>query len=164
MIVLADSSPLIAFAKINCFPLFQKLFGNLIISSEVHAEVAIAGGGLAGAADVSASWVTVRQLLYPADLTAAQLKTGLGVGELSTILLAKEIQADLIILDDLGARKLAQKQGLKVQGSIGVLEASFRRGYLRDLRQAYSDLLREGIYLDRQLLNFSLKRLSLPEL
>lgn len=62
--------------------------------------MAIAGGGLAGAADVSASWVTVRQLCYPADLTAAQLKTGLGVSELSTILLAKEIQADLIILDD----------------------------------------------------------------
>lgn len=163
MIVVCDSSPLIALAKIDSFLLLQKLYGGLIISREVYEEVVVAGGGLAGAADTSKStWIEVRQIKNPADLTVAQTRFGLGVGELSTMILAKEIRADLVILDDLGARKLAQKEGLKVQGCIAILEACFRKGFLPDLRQAYDQLLKRGVYLNRQLLNLSLESFNLP--
>jgi predicted nucleic acid-binding protein len=43
-----------------------------------------------------------------AELLAAQDKYPLGLGEISTILLAKDIQADEILLDDYNARKLAR--------------------------------------------------------
>ena len=165
MIVLADSSPLIALAKIDLFFLLQKLFGSVTISGEVYAEVVVAGAGMAGAADTSKSpWIEVRQIKNSADLTMAQTRFGLGAGELSTIILAKEIRADLIILDDLGARKLAQKEGFKVQGTIAILEACFRKGYFADLRQAYSQLLSKGVYLNRDLLNISLNTFNLPPL
>jgi len=165
VIVVSNSSPLIALAKINCFGLFQKLYGSLVISREVYAEVVIAGSGLAGAADTSSSsWIEVHQIKNPPDLTNAQVRFGLGLGELSTILLAKEVQAGLVILDDLAARKLAQKQGLKVQGSIAILEACFQRGYLSDLRQAYEEMLKRGTYLNLDLLNASLKTFNLPPL
>ena len=165
MIVVSDSSPLIVLAKIDCFSLLEKLYGTITISSEVYAEVVIAGAGLAGAMDTAkSSWVNIRPIKNPADLTAAQLRFGLGVGELSTMILAKEIQADLIILDDLGARKLAQKEGLKVQGCIAILETCFRKGHLADLREAYLQMLKQGVYLNRQLLNVSLATLSLPKL
>jgi predicted nucleic acid-binding protein len=163
VIVVCDSSPLIALAKIDSFLLLQKLHGGLIISREVYEEVVVAGAGLAGAADTSKStWIEVRQIKNPADLTVAQTRFGLGVGELSTMILAKEIRADLVILDDLGARKLAQKEGLKVQGCIAILEACFRKGFLPDLRQAYDQLLKRGVYLNRQLLNLSLESFNLP--
>lgn len=163
MIVVCDSSPLIALAKIDSFLLVQKLYGKLIISGEVYAEVVVAGTGLAGAADTSKSaWIEVQQIKNPVDLTLAQARFGLGVGELSTMILAKEIRADLVILDDLGARKLAQKEGFKVQGCIAILEACFRKGFLPDLRQAYDQLLKRGVYLNRQLLNLSLESFNLP--
>jgi predicted nucleic acid-binding protein len=70
VIVVCDSSPLIALAKIDSFVLFQKLYGGLIISGEVYAEVVVAGAGLAGATDTSKSaWIEVRQIKNPADLT-----------------------------------------------------------------------------------------------
>ena len=97
----------------------------------------------------------------PADITAAQERFGLGTGELSTLILAKEIGADLVILDDLGARKLAQRQGFRVQGSIAILEACFRKGYLSDLRGAYEQLLKRGVFLNRDLLNGSLQSFKL---
>jgi len=163
VIVVSDSSPLIVLAKINSFSLLQKLYVKIVISSEVYEEVVVAGAGLAGATDTSeSSWIEVRQVDNPADLTMAQNKTGLGLGELSTMLLAKQIRADLIILDDLGARKLAKKQGLKVQGCVAILEAGFRKGYLSDLREAYLQMLKQGVYLNRQLLNLSLKSFNLP--
>lgn len=162
MIVVSDSSPLIALAKIDCFSLLQKLYGQIVISSEVYAEVVVAGAGLAGAADTSkSSWVEVKHIKNPADLTQAKHRFGLGIGELSTMILAKEIQADLIIFDDLGARKLAQTEGFKVQGTIAILEACFRKRHLADLRDVYIRLLRRGVYLNQELLNASLKSFDL---
>lgn len=70
MIVVSDSSPLIALAKIDYFFLLQKLYGKIVISGEVHAEVVVAGAGRAGAADTSKSpWIEVKQIKNPADLT-----------------------------------------------------------------------------------------------
>lgn len=120
---------------------------------------------MAGAAETATSpWIEVRQIKNQADLTAAQTRFGLGAGELSTMILAKENSADLILMDDLRARKLAQGNGFKVQGTIAILEACFRKGYFPDLRQAYNQLLSKGIYLNRDLLNLSLKTFNLPSL
>jgi len=80
------------------------------------------------------------------------------------MLLASETRADLVILDDLAARRLAQKRGFRVQGSIAILEACFRKGYLTDFRQAYRQLTQRGVYLNRQLLDLSLSSFNLPPL
>jgi predicted nucleic acid-binding protein len=163
VIVVSDSSPLIALAKIDCFSLLQKLYGQVVISREVYAEVVVAGAGLAGAADTSTSpWIDVRQINNPADLTQAKLRFGLGIGELSTMILAKEIQANLIIFDDLGARKIAQKEGFKVVGTLGILEACYRKGYLHDLREAYDPMIKRGLYVNLELINASLMSVKLP--
>ena len=95
-------------------------------------------------------------------MTAAQSRFGLGVGELSTILLAKEVSADLILVDDLSARKLAVRQGFRVIGTVGLLQGCYRNGSLTDLRGAFLAMLAEGSYLDRGLLNRVLASLSLP--
>jgi predicted nucleic acid-binding protein len=76
-----------------------------------------------GATEVAnAKWVEVRNLQNQADLLAAQQNYALGVGELSTILLGKELHANAVLLDDYKARKLATAEGLQVRGSVGLLE------------------------------------------
>ncbi len=42
---------------------------------------------------------------------------------MSTILLAKELGANPVLLDDYRARKLAKAEGLEILGSVGLLEA-----------------------------------------
>jgi predicted nucleic acid-binding protein len=166
VIVVSNSSPLISLAKIDGFDLLQELYGKLLVSAEVYAEVVTAGTGLAGATDVSkCPWIEVREICHPTALEEFRSRhLSLGLGELSTILLAREIGADLVLLDDLGARKLAQKQNFRVQGSIAVLEACYRRGHIPDLRQAYRRMLQAGVYLDRGLLNRILTSLGLSPL
>ncbi len=101
MTVVADSSPLVILAKLACFDLLNRLFPRIYISTEVYLEVVVAGAGLPGAAEVAgAKWVEVKQLQNQEGLRAAQERHPLGVGELSTILLAKEIHADTVLLDD----------------------------------------------------------------
>ncbi|PYX89997.1 MAG: hypothetical protein DMG67_13735 [Acidobacteria bacterium] len=165
MTVVADSSPLIILAKLGCFDLLNKLYPHLYISAEVHREVVIAGAGLPGASEVAKSqWIEVKHLLHPGDLPAVQQKFGLGVGELSTILLGKELKADAVLLDDYHARKLAKEENLRVRGSIGLLEAFYRRGYLSDLRGVFQQLISHNVYIDRRLLNRRLLALGITPL
>jgi predicted nucleic acid-binding protein len=120
--VVSDSSPLVILTKLGCFDLLNRLFPRLDISAEVHQEV-VAGAGLPGAVEVSnAKWIEVKRLQNPAGLMSAQQTHALGLGEMSTILLAKELGANLVLLDDYKARKLAKAEGLKILGSVGLLE------------------------------------------
>ena len=162
MTVVADSSPLVILTKLGCFDLLNRLFLRLYISPEVHHEVVIAGAGLPGASEVGkAEWVEVRKLQNQADLLTAQQKYALGVGELSTILLGKELHANAVLLDDYKARKLAKTEGLQVRGSVGLLETLYQRGYLADLRTAFQQLLMHS-YIDQRLLDRRLRFLGLP--
>ncbi len=164
MTVVADSSLLVILAKIGCFDLLHRLFSRLCISTEVHHEVVVSGGGLPGASEVAkAEWIEVKQLQNQADLLAAQEKYALGVGELSTILLGKEIHANAVLLDDYKARKLAREKGLRVRGSVGLLETFYVRGHLTDLRAAFRQLLMHS-YVEQRLLDLRLRALGLPPL
>jgi predicted nucleic acid-binding protein len=96
-------------------------------------------------------------------LLAAQENYPLGLGEISTILLAKEIQAAEILLDDYNARKLAWMEGFHVRGSVGLLEAFYIRGELTDLRAVFRELL-VHLYIDSRLLDLRLRGLGLPPL
>jgi uncharacterized protein len=159
--VVADSSPLVILTKLGCFDLLNKLFRRIDICAEVHHEVVVAGAGLPGATEVAnAKWVEVRNLQNQADLLAAQQNYALGVGELSTILLGKELHANAVLLDDYKARKLATAEGLQVRGSVGLFETLYLRGYLTDLRATFRQLLTDS-YIDQRLLDRRLRALGL---
>lgn len=165
MKVVADSSPLIVLAKLNVFDLLPNLYPRVYISAEVYAEVVVAGAGLPGAANVaSAKWIQLTPIQKPADLAAAEAKFGMGTGELSTIMLARQVEAGLALIDDLSARRLAKREGLEVRGAVGLLELMYRRGELPDLHLAFQQLLNHAVYIDRDLLNRRLLSLNLPPL
>ena len=164
MNVVADSSPLVILAKLGCFDLLHRFYPHVYISPEVHNEVVVAGAGLPGATEVaSAAWIEVKLLRNRAELLAVQETYPLGLGEISAILLAKEIQADEILLDDYNARKLARDAGFHVRGSVGLLEVFYVRGELTDLRAVFRELLVQS-YIDPKLLDVRLRSLNLPPL
>ncbi len=59
---------------------------------------------------------------------------------------------------------MATEAGLAVVGCVGILEELYRRGEIKDLRQAYEELLRQGIRVDVRTLQNSLKNSNLPSL
>jgi len=163
--VLSDSSPLITLAKIGHLDLLPQLYETITITPEVHAEVVVSGAGLAGSSQIStAQWIRVKPVRNPAILTAAQQRLGLGIGELSIIALGREWLADVVLIDDRKARKVAQEEGLAVLGCVGVLQDAFGMKLLPDLPGAYRRLLDSGAYIDRALLENILKTFNLPPL
>jgi predicted nucleic acid-binding protein len=96
VIVVADSSPLIALAKIGCLDLLKNPYPQLCISREVYAEIVVDGAGMPGADHVANSdWIEVKPIQSLAGLIEASLKHRLGLGELSTILLGNELRAEI---------------------------------------------------------------------
>lgn len=164
MTVVSDSSPLITLAKIRWLELLPQLYQTITITPQVYDEIVVRGAGLTGSAEIAGSkWIDVK-LVKNADLTVAHQRFGLGIGELSAIMLGLELKADLVLIDDMKARKAAQVQGLAVLGCVGVFEQAFTSHLLSDLPQAYRQLLASGAYVDPRILEDSLKALNLPPL
>jgi predicted nucleic acid-binding protein len=57
-------------------------------------------------------------------LSGAQQELRLGMGEVSVILLAIELDADALLMDDRAGRRAAWKKGVDTIGCVGVLEVS----------------------------------------
>ena len=55
MIVVSNSTPLIALPKIDLFHLLKKYFGKIFIPKEVYSEVVIRGGKLFGAEEAKSA-------------------------------------------------------------------------------------------------------------
>ena len=165
MKVVPDASPLIALARIDCLELLPRLYRRIAISTEVYAEIVVGGAGLPGAKEIAdARWIEVHSVSDTVAMAEAIRKTGLGAGEVSAVSLAREIGADLILIDERRARRYARAEGFDVIGCIGVLETLHRRGHLANLREAYIRLLDYGFRIDREALQQSLARLELPPL
>jgi predicted nucleic acid-binding protein len=157
VIVVSNSTPLITLAKVGYFDLLQKLFNEITISQEVWNEVVVRGTGLAGSSETSqAGWINVSSVANPALVKEWRDVYNLGAGEVSTIILARELTASLALIDERRARRLAAREGLAVSGSIAVLERGYQEEYVSDLRAAYQQLLAANIWIDQKKLNQSL--------
>ena len=148
MIIVCDSGPLIALAKIERFDLLKSLFGRIYISERVWAEVVLKGRGKPGAQETEEAihlWIEKRDVQ---DRFAVEiLLADLGMGEAETIVLAKELNADILLLDDWDARLKAQKAGLTVKGTVGVLIMGYDTGYIVDLKTELDNLRKRGFWL-----------------
>ena len=165
MKIVADSSPLITLAKIARLDILPQLYRPILITPEVYGEVVVTGAGLAGAAEIArAEWIGVRSLRDPTRLAVAQRELGLGIGEVSAILLAVELGADAVIIDDRDGRRAAWKMGVDTVGCVGVLEEAFRLKLIPDLRATYRQLLLSGAFVSRRILEQSLKSFNLAPL
>ena len=165
MTVVSDSSPLITLSKIGRLDVLFHLYHQVMITPQVYDEVAIKGAGLAGSDEITnATWIKIKNIIDMSGLMVDQTQLGLGLGELSAIALAKEIAADVVLIDEIKARGIARNKGLRVVGCVGILEHAFTRHLIPDLSQTYRDLLGSGAYVDRGILERSLRSLNLPPL
>lgn len=148
MKVVADSGPLISLASIALLNVFRSLFDTLHIPQAVYQEVVIAGRGRAGSDDVERSkWIERHTIRNTRDVEKFMADDGLDNGESEAIVLAKEMKAGLVILDDRTARKCASRQKIPIIGTAGVLLLAKEDHVIRSVKSPLDDLRRCGFYL-----------------
>jgi predicted nucleic acid-binding protein len=152
MIVIADTGPinyLISIGHINVLP---KLYSTVLIPSAVKYELQDAGAPdlVRRWIDSPPEWLEIRQ---PASLPDAELlRIRIGRGERDAILLAQEMGADDIILDDQLGRRVAERRKLHTVGTLGVLLAASREGLL-NLRETLARLANTNFYITQELID-----------
>ena len=101
------------------------------------------------------SFIQVRRLSITGSAYVSGALGRLHQGELEAIVLAQEIAADYVVLDDLLARRKAQRLGLSVIGTLGLLLLLEKRSVLsaEEVWQKIQELNRyHGMYLAPQIL------------
>lgn len=140
-LVVSNAGPLITLAKIQRSQLLKDLFGHIVIPRAVFEEIVLRGAAEPGAEETrSADWIETR--LAMDDLSVSVLRENLGAGESEAIVLAQELGADLLLLDDALARRKAERLGLNVVGTLGVLLLAKREGQLDAVKPVLIELQR----------------------
>lgn len=159
MTIVSNASPLISLSSIGLLDLLAKLYGTIIIPQAVYEEVVIVGQGRPGSQEVAAArWIVTRSVSDPQVVATLRAATGLDAGESEAIILASELNASVIILDDEDARQYAQTQRLPVIGAIGVLLLAKQRGSIAAVKPLLDNLIAAGIRIGAAIYNEALRR------
>lgn len=145
----ADSGPLLAFARAQQLAVLATVLEAVLIPEAVYTEMVVAGAGKPGAETIQqAPWI-IRMVIR--DTTQAdRLPHHLGHGEREALVLAAEQRLPLVV-DDRAARQYAQETGLPHLGSLRVLQEAKRRGVLPQVRPTLDALVTAGLYLSETL-------------
>jgi predicted nucleic acid-binding protein len=79
-------------------------------------------------------------------------------GEVEVMILAQEINADVVVIDDANAKKYAKYLGLPVTGTLGVLIKAKRAGYLKEIKPLLQQLVENNIYISDKIIDLCLKQ------
>ena len=78
-------------------------------------------------------------------------RSRIGAGEGEAIVLAIELNADLVLLDDERASKIARSLGLTKTGTIGILIAAKKLGWISEVTSVLVDLRATGFRMSARL-------------
>ena len=143
--VIGDSSALIALSVIDKLELLEQLYENLYVPQAVYDEVTKVGRPQS---DKLKQFLQNRVKIVNLNLT----KLGLGLGELEAITLYKELNADVLLIDDNRAKKYAMLNDVRVIGSLGVLIKAKEKGYIKKVKPFLEAIVKSEVYISDKLI------------
>lgn len=124
MVVVADTSPINYLILIGQIELLPRLYTRILIPAAVLAELnhRLAPKPVQEWASNAPRWFEV--LTPKTNLRLDQLD----LGESEAIALAVEMHADVLLIDDLAGRQEAVRRGLRVAGTLSILDDADKAG------------------------------------
>ncbi len=149
MIVVSDTSPLNYLVLIEQEDLLRKLFGRVIIPQAVFDELHATGASAKVRywSQNLPAWVEIKQT----DVIPDAALDILHAGEREAILLAQELSADLLLVDDKQARLAAINLGIAITGTLGILDRAAQEGLI-DLKAVIEELRKTNFHIAEDLI------------
>lgn len=153
MLVIADTSALIAVATCDGLSWLDILFESLSVPRAVFDEALEDGKPQAGKLKHYLSDKVVDIDLNDFIIAAP----GLGEGELQAMALYRHAGADRLLIDDLRARKAAQYNGINIVGSAGILLMAKNQRLITTVKPYLELIANSEVYLSEALVREVLK-------
>lgn len=150
LIVVSNTTPLSELAKIGQLSLLRDVFDHILIPPEVSAELT-AGVHPAAGLISQQQWIEVKPVSNPQAVLTLHYQTKLGLGECAAIILAEEVGAHRLLLDDRNARQQAHSRSLPVLGTVGVILVAKNLGLIPTVKDVLDALIAQGMRLGPQL-------------
>jgi predicted nucleic acid-binding protein len=138
MIVVSDTSPILSLALIGRLDLLREIYGSIVIPEAVRQELMVTERS--GAREVSqADWIITRPI--DPDVVLKLLQREVDRGEAEAIGLAVQLNADVLLIDERQARRLAQYLELNIVGLLDVLQEAKQRQLITGVKPVLDDLI-----------------------
>jgi predicted nucleic acid-binding protein len=154
MIVIADTGPINYLILIGEIEVLSALYEQVLIQPAVHEEL-----GRTRAPEVVRSWIASPPVwleVRTPSRTGDPFLANLDSGERDAILLAEELHADQLIIDESRGRQEAKRRHLPFTGTLGILQAGAKQGLL-DLKSAVVRLRQTSFHISQDILDELLK-------
>ncbi len=151
--VVSNSSPLINLSKIDRLDILEKLYGKVFIPNAVFEELILK-------ADYPRDIEKITSLIQDKVIEVKTVKDvnfvralrkDLDSGESEVIALAKEENADLVIIDEVDARRIAEFHDLNKTGFIGILIKAKKNGLVDDVIRLIDLAVEKGFWINKDL-------------
>ncbi len=145
-IAVVNASPIIYLSSINQLSLLKKLFKEVYMPEAVKGEVMSGGEDDFGAKEIKTEkWIKTRKIKN--KLAKEYLLTEIDGGEAEVIILAEELKAGAIIMDDKLGRRIAKLRGIKVTGTLRILVAAKGKGLITEIKPLIERLKGIGFWI-----------------
>ena len=159
MIVVSDSTILIGLVKIGKLDLLKEIFSKIFIPEEVFKEVVERGKGKPGSKVIKeAAWIEVKPVKD--RIQVSFLLGSLEKGEAEVLVLARELEADLILLDEEKARKSAVIAGFEIMGLLGLFILAKNLGLIYEVRPLVDELMIKKFRISDKIIEETLKKVG----
>lgn len=140
MIVVSDTSPILNLARIGRIDRLASLYKQVAIPPAVRRELLAGGQDLPVSPDeASLPWLIT---INPVDeLWVRALQADLDPGEAEAIVLAWELQSDILLIDERRGRKIAAACNVRITGLLGVLAEAKRAGLIERVKPVLDELI-----------------------
>lgn len=148
--IISNTTPILSLLKVDKLDVLQKMYGKIIVPSAVYQEIE-RGSNKPYYQDIKwFDWIDIRQVTHPDSLTYF---VDLDVGEAEVLLLSKEINADLVIIDEIVGRRYAKQLNLKITGTLGVLLKAKKLGLIPSVKDLISEMQEKGSWFSTKLVS-----------
>jgi uncharacterized protein len=153
MIVVSDTTALSNLAIVQQLALLQQLYQEVCIPQAVANELnQVSSENIVIKAVLDLPWVRVCSVRNFAQVETLRSDRQLDPGESEAIVLALELNADRLLIDERLGRREAIRLGLPITGVLGILVAAKQEGLLSAVKPILDDLIyASGFWVSEQL-------------
>lgn len=156
MKTVCNATPIISLASVKKLDILKEVFHTVIIPEAVYKEIKAKKGY--GYKEVESDFIKVECIR--GKIYSELLFNQMDLGETETIILAKEIEADCVIIDDNIAYKTAAGSGLNVTRTLSVLLRAKEKGIIREIKPLLDEMISKGRWYSKRVYSDFLKRIN----